>query len=290
VRPRFTDAPVLRLRGCRHPVVEQLVPHGSFVPNDVLLAELPGYDEAQLWLLTGPNMAGKSTLMRQVALAVILAQAGSFVPADEAELMPQRAVLTRIGAGDDISEGASTFLVEMRETAELLARAGPGTLVLLDEIGRGTSTGDGLAIAWAVAEALHERKALGLFATHYHELTKLDERLPRLRNAHVAVREWGQDIVFVHRLQPGPTNRSHGIAVARLAGLPAPVVTRARELLDRFEAPPVPKRQIGLFEPPPTVDPKAQALLARLLALDPDELSPRQAHALLAEWVAAARA
>jgi DNA mismatch repair protein MutS len=290
VRPRFTDAPVLRLRGCRHPVVEQLVAHGSFVPNDVLLAEQPGEHEAQLWLLTGPNMAGKSTLMRQVALAVILAQAGSFVPADDAELSPQRAVLTRIGAGDDISEGASTFLIEMRETAELLARAGPGTLVLLDEVGRGTSTGDGLAIAWAVAEALHERKALGLFATHYHELTKLDERLPRLRNAHVAVREWGQDIVFVHRLQPGPTSRSHGIAVARLAGLPAAVVARARELLDRFEMPPMPRRQIGLFEPPPEADPKAAALLARLLAVDPDELSPRQAHALLAEWVAAARA
>ena len=308
VRPRWVDEPVVRLRAARHPVVEQMLPAGSFVPNDVALTGNPEsaqadagqelVDEAQVLIVTGPNMAGKSTLMRQVALAVILAQAGSFVPAEEATLGVLDAVMTRIGAADDISEGASTFMVEMRETAELLQRSTARTLVLLDEIGRGTSTYDGLAIAWAVVEALHERRTLTLFATHYHELTALAERLPRLRNAHVAVREWGQDIVFVHRLQPGPTSRSHGIAVARLAGLPAAVVERARGLLTAFEAGQrieiaQPRRQLGLFSPaespaapPPTPavtlaapDPRWLQLARAVADLDPDDLSPRQAHA-----------
>lgn len=313
VRPVLHDAPVLELIDARHPVVEQLLPAGQFVPNDVVLAGKdapwpgnPDADPAQVLLLTGPNMAGKSTLMRQVALAVLLCQIGGFVPAASAQMGVFDAVLTRIGAGDDIAGGASTFLVEMRETAAILQRATRRSLVLLDEVGRGTSTWDGLAIAWAVAERLHDSsEALTLFATHYHELTQLAQRLPRLRNAHVAVREWEQEIVFVHRLQPGPTSRSHGIAVARLAGLPAPVVQRAQVVLEQLEraARQVQAgqdgktgRQLGLFDtqpvpaappatplpPPPAPDPRLRALVDQLRAADPDDLSPRAAHALLA--------
>lgn len=322
-QPQLHDAPLLVLTGSRHPVVEQLLPPGQFVPNDLALAGRdtvwPAHldvDPAQVLLLTGPNMAGKSTLMRQAALAVILCQIGGFVPAAAAHLGVFDAVLTRIGAGDDIAAGASTFLVEMRETASILQRATPRSLVLLDEVGRGTSTWDGLAIAWAVAERLHDSSgALTLFATHYHELTQLAQRLPRLRNAHVAVKEWGQDIVFVHRLQPGPTSRSHGIAVARLAGLPPPVVQRAQVVLEQLEKASrqvqagqdsKTVRQLGLFDDqptaaqaqpiapptpqPPPVDPRLLGLVAQLAAVDPDDLSPRAAHILLASLAEAARA
>lgn len=319
-QPRWVDAPLVWLKGSRHPVLEQTLPHGAFVPNDVVLAgdiadaQAGGaleLEAAQLLLITGPNMAGKSTLMRQVALAVILAQAGSFVPAESAVLGVLDGVLTRIGSGDDIADGASTFLVEMRETAEILQRATPRTLVVLDEIGRGTSTWDGLAIAWALIERLHDvAKPLCLCATHYHELTHLAQRLPRLKNAHVAVREWGQEVIFVHRLQPGPTSRSHGVAVARLAGLPQPVVDRAKRLLDQFEKSgkrndlmnALATRQLDLFEgsadpvasaapllPTAPVDPRLQALAERLARLEVEELSPRQALALLDELVAQAR-
>jgi DNA mismatch repair protein MutS len=317
--PRWVDEPLVWLKGSRHPVLEQTLAHGAFVPNDVVLAgdaavaaacgslEL---EAAQLLLITGPNMAGKSTLMRQVALAVILAQAGSYVPAEAAVIGVLDGVLTRIGAGDDIAEGASTFLVEMRETAEILQRATPRTLVVLDEIGRGTSTWDGLAIAWALIERLHDvAKPLCLCATHYHELTHLAQRLPRLKNAHVAVREWGQEVIFVHRLQPGPTSRSHGVAVARLAGLPQPVVDRARKLLDQFEKSgkrgdlmnALATRQLDLFDggsdaapiqtaPVETADPQLLALAQRLAGVEVDELSPRQALALIDELVAQAKA
>ena len=317
VRPVLGDHAQVRLVGSRHPVIEQTLAPGAFVPNDVWLASEPSPDRgdvAQILVVTGPNMAGKSTLMRQVALAVILAQAGGFVPAEVAELGVLDGVQTRIGASDDISQGASTFMVEMRETAAILAQSTPRTLVLLDEIGRGTSTWDGLAIAWAVLEALHDRNgSLCLFATHYHELTALAESLPRLRNAHVAVREWAGDIVFLHRLQSGPTNRSHGIAVARLAGLPPPVVERSRALLAELEraasgqsSGPLARarrRQLELFEPgppppspaspppppaspppPPALAPEVAALLAELSALDPDALTPRQALAWVARW------
>ena len=314
VRPKWVDAPIAHLKACRHPVIEQLLPAGKFVPNDVHLRGDPpaavlseDVQPAQILLLTGPNMAGKSTLMRQVALAVILAQAGSFVPAESAVMGILDGVMTRIGAGDDISEGASTFMVEMRETAQLLQQASPRTLVLLDEIGRGTSTYDGLSIAWAVMETLHDaNRSLCLFATHYHELTQLSEKLPRLRNAHIAVREWGHDIIFMHSLLPGPTNRSHGIAVARLAGLPQAVIDRARVLLEQLEhnsatllglsAKGQALRQMGLFEqaaqpvhrlPEVTINKEEMqknALFSALAQLDLDTLSPRQAHALLGEW------
>ena len=296
-RPQMTDAMTLELTASRHPVVEAMLPRGAFVPNDV---QLRG-DGNRILLLTGPNMAGKSTLMRQVALCSLLAQAGGFVPAEAAVLPVLDAVMTRIGASDDISEGASTFMVEMRETAEILQHASPRTLVLLDEVGRGTSTHDGLSIAWAVIEHLHDTVgALCLFATHYHELTALADRLQHLDNAHVTVREWGEEMVFVYRLAPGPTNRSHGIAVARLAGIGTGTIERATEVLRELElrardaAKP---RQLGLFDlppapavptpspaavpPPPDADPRATAILDKLSALDPDDLSPRQAHAAL---------
>jgi DNA mismatch repair protein MutS len=317
VRPRMTDEPLLWLRRGRHPVIEQLLPAGTFVPNDLLLAgegaATDGFAEAvseaaQLLLITGPNMAGKSTLMRQAALAVVLAQAGSFVPAEEAVMGVFDAVLTRIGAGDDITEGASTFLVEMREVAAILARATPRTLVVLDEIGRGTSTYDGLAIAWAVVEQLHDKaRSLCLCATHYHELTHLAQKLPRLRNAHVAVHEWQQEVVFVHQLQAGPTSKSHGVAVARLAGLPPQVIERARKLVEQFERShkrssaealqAAASRQLDLFDsaPPSPVagssppDPSLLALRDRLCAVDMDALTPRAAWELLDQLVQAAQ-
>ncbi len=315
VQPTLIDGPVLGLKACRHPVIEALLPPGQFVANDValagegvdpaILASLVS-DPAQLLLITGPNMAGKSTLMRQVALCTILCQAGSFVPAEQAVMGVLDAVLTRIGAGDDIAEGASTFLVEMREVADILARATPRTLVVLDEIGRGTSTWDGLAIAWSVLERMHDRsRSLCLCATHYHELTVLSNKLMRLRNVHVAVKEWGGEVVFIHQLQPGPTSRSHGVTVAKLAGLPEAVIDRARNLLDQFERnnkknqaktlTSASSRQQGLFDdlpPPPESAHREHSLVqivSRIAALDPDTLSPRQAHEILAALIDEAR-
>ncbi|MEY3013326.1 MAG: hypothetical protein RIT45_2061 [Pseudomonadota bacterium] len=292
VRPELHDAEALELVAARHPVVEQALPHGGFVANDVALDA----EGVRVLLLTGPNMAGKSTLMRQVALCCVLAQAGGFVPADAARLPILRRVLTRIGASDDLAGGASTFMVEMRETAAILRDADAGTLVLLDEVGRGTSTEDGLAIARAVVEHLHDRsRALVLFATHYHELTALEGSLEHLANAHVTVREVGDDVVFVHTLAPGPTSRSHGVSVARLAGLPSRVLQRARELLElgavRATSAAATPRQLGLFTPPaPKPDPRRAALLAELAELDVDALSPRVALERLYALRDAARA
>lgn len=316
-RPTLHDQPLVWLRGCRHPVLEILLPQGQFVANDVALVhagtQLTGLPQlevepAQLLLVTGPNMAGKSTLMRQVALCTLLAQIGSFVPAEVAHLGVCDAVLTRIGAGDDIAEGASTFMVEMRETAEILRRATAKTLVVLDEIGRGTSTWDGLAIAWGVVEHLHDRaRPLCLCATHYHELTHLAHRLAGLRNVHVAVREVGHDVVFLHRLRPGPTSRSHGVSVARLAGLPQAVVDRARKLLEQFERAgrrtpnevlqALATRQLDLFDDAPPapvteaaqVDPEFIAIADQLAGLDLDALSPRAALTLVESLTQRAR-
>jgi DNA mismatch repair protein MutS len=231
-RPRVDAGAVLELEGARHAVVERLAAAGRFVPNDVRL------DRAgeRLWLVTGPNMAGKSTLMRQVAQAVILAQMGSFVPAKRAHVGVVDRVLSRVGASDDLSRGESTFMVEMRETARILRDATPRSLVVLDEIGRGTSTFDGLSIAWAVAEHLHDVVGCrALFATHYHELTALASERPHVANVSVAAREHDGDVVFLHRLVRGPASRSYGIAVARLAGLPSRVTTRAAALLAQLE-------------------------------------------------------
>ncbi|MEO8539803.1 MAG: DNA mismatch repair protein MutS [bacterium] len=233
VRPSFGED-CLRITGGRHPVVEVAVGPGRFVPNDCALDET-----SQVVVLTGPNMSGKSTFLRQVALIALMAQAGSFVPAAEAELPLFDRIFSRIGAQDDLAAGQSTFMVEMVETAQILHHATPDSLVILDEVGRGTSTFDGMAIARAVVEFLHNRKEVAartLFATHYHELTSLADVLPRVQNMHVGVHEEGTEVVFEHRILPGPSDRSYGIHVARLAGLPGAVVTRAEHLLIELEA------------------------------------------------------
>jgi DNA mismatch repair protein MutS len=287
VRPQVDDGFALEIRDGRHPVLEAA--GTPFTPNDVTL------DPAgcQIMILTGPNMSGKSVFMRQVALLALMAQMGSFVPASEARLGLVDRILTRVGAQDNMARGQSTFLVEMVETANILHQATERSLILLDEVGRGTSTFDGLAIAWAVTEELHERGrgAKVLFATHYHELTALAERLPRVHNFHVAVREWNDEIIFLHKVRPGGTDRSYGIQVARLAGLPPAVIARAKAILGELErereqlqsavtpeAPATGPAQLGLF--PATHDP----LLRELATLDLGAMTPLQALNLLADW------
>jgi DNA mismatch repair protein MutS len=277
--PEMTDGFALEIDGGRHPVVERMMPREAFIPNDVRLDA-----ERQIMIVTGPNMAGKSTVLRQVALTVLLAQAGSFVPARAARIGVVDRLFTRVGASDDLARGQSTFLVEMSETAAILHNATRRSLVLLDEIGRGTSTYDGVAIAWAVAEYLHERIGCkAIFATHYHELTQLADRFARIVNFNVAVHEAGEEVIFLHRLRPGGADRSYGIHVGRLAGLPAEVVERARAVLRSLEAghrvatAPSPADQLGLFAAPES------PILAELKALDVDGLTPRDALARLAE-------
>ncbi len=286
VRPTFTED-VVRISAGRHPVVEAALGPGRFVPNDCTLD-----DDCQLMILTGPNMSGKSTFLRQVALIALMAQAGSFVPAEEACLPLFDRIFTRIGAQDDLAAGQSTFMVEMVETAQILHQATPRSLVILDEVGRGTSTFDGMAIARSVVEFLHNRKEVAartLFATHYHELTTLESVLPRVRNAHVAVREQGTEVVFEHRIVPGPSDRSYGIHVARLAGLPAAVVSRAEHLLVELESSGArpgmnghEPRQPALFGGPSPVE-------ETLAHLDVDGLTPIEAIQKLYELRAAAR-
>jgi DNA mismatch repair protein MutS len=230
-RPEVTDGRDLHLKGGRHPGVEAMLPAGTFVANDTDLTE-----RAPVWIVTGPNMAGKSTYLRQVALICLLAQVGSWVPAERARIGVVDRIFSRIGASDNLAEGLSTFMVEMTETASILHNATERSLVILDEIGRGTSTFDGLSIAWAVAEHLHDVPGCRtLFATHYHELTDLAAALPGVRNVNVQVREWNDEIVFLHRIVEGGADRSYGIQVARLAGLPPPVIARAREVLANLE-------------------------------------------------------
>ena len=234
VRPEMSESAVIEISDGRHPVIEQTVKEEPFVPNDIKLDDR----SQQVLIITGPNMAGKSTILRQVALSVLMAQMGSFVPASRATIGLVDRIFTRIGASDDLTKGQSTFMVEMNETANIIRHATPKSLVILDEIGRGTSTYDGLSIAWAVAEALHDRDAEGvrtLFATHYHELTELVATKPRIKNFNIAVKEWKDQIIFLRKLLPGGTSRSYGIQVARIAGLPAPLIGRAKEILDNLE-------------------------------------------------------
>ncbi len=284
VRPDVTADMTLQLEGSRHPVVERMMPREAFIPNDVRLD-----DAGRIILLTGPNMAGKSTLLRQVGLCVLLAQMGAYVPCRRAAVGVVDRLFTRVGASDNLVRGQSTFMVEMSETSAILHGATARSLVLLDEIGRGTSTYDGVAIAWAVTECLHT--AVGcktIFATHYHELTQLTEELAHARNFNVAVREVGDEIVFLHRLEPGGADRSYGIHVGRLAGLPAPVVSRAWEVLKLLEAGhhvaqqraprPPDAAQLGLFGGAP------HPLLTELDRLDLDTLSPIDALNRLAAW------
>jgi DNA mismatch repair protein MutS len=216
----------------RHPVVEGLLPPGKFVPNSISFTK----NECRTWLITGPNMGGKSTIMRQIALIVLMAQAGSFVPARSAKIPLVDAIFTRVGSSDDLAHGRSTFMVEMTEVARILNKATARSLILIDEIGRGTSTYDGLSLAWSILEFMHlNLKSKTLFATHFHELTEIEKKLPQLRNANVLVEKWKSEIVFLHRLASGICNRSYGIEVARLAGLPKEVLTRAKEIVSMLE-------------------------------------------------------
>jgi DNA mismatch repair protein MutS len=302
VRPVVDDSRDLELVGARHPVIEPLlVARGeeAFVPNDARLDP----DSRLLLVLTGPNMSGKSTYLRQVALCVLLAQMGSCVPAEAARVGVVDRVFTRVGASDRLARGESTFMVEMRETAQILAHASPKSLVILDEIGRGTSTFDGLSIAWAVAEYLLDTPGLRprtLFATHYHELTELALANPAAANAHFAAREWNDEVVFLRRLEEGGASRSYGIQVAKLAGLPDAVTARARAILANLEGGELDERgrprlaadaaasapataQLGLFTEAPR-DPHESAVLGELRALSTDDVTPREALALLARW------
>jgi DNA mismatch repair protein MutS len=299
-RPDVDDSLALAMEDARHPVVEKLAAAGKFVPNDVSLDAAPDGGESRLWIVTGPNMAGKSTFMRQVALVVILAHAGSFVPARHARIGIVDRVLTRVGASDNLSRGESTFMVEMKETANIVKRATRRSLVVLDEIGRGTSTYDGLSIAWAVAEHLHDVVGCrALFATHYHELTELAAASARAENHSVSAREHAGSIVFFHKVQKGAASRSYGVACARLAGLPENVLARAKAILEGLEksgtlpngsrAKGRKKDQLGLFSEGPfggtPVEPApvAAPALDILRALDIDRLTPLEALTTLAK-------
>ena len=283
VRPRFSDSGELRVMAGRHPVIEKLAAQDAqrFIPNDLYF-----HPETQfIAVITGPNMGGKSTYLRQAALLAILAQMGSFVPAESALMPLVDRVFTRIGAADNLARGRSTFMVEMTETAVILNSATARSLIVLDEIGRGTSTYDGLALAWAVIEHIHRHiRAKTLFATHYHELTELAGQLEGVRNLHVSVKESGDQILFLRRVEPGSADRSYGIEVARLAALPLSVIERAREILKHHESavteeltPPSAPMQIQLFEP------VNHQLAARIRALNLDNLRPIEALQLLAE-------
>jgi DNA mismatch repair protein MutS len=294
VRPHIDAGRGFVVDGGRHPVVETALTRAgtAFVANDLDLT--PPGDGAAIWLVTGPNMAGKSTFLRQNALIALLAQMGAHVPARAARIGLVSQIFSRVGAADDLARGRSTFMVEMVETAAILNQADDRAFVILDEIGRGTATWDGLSIAWAVLEHLHAaNRCRALFATHYHEMTALSAKLPGLSNATVAVREWEGDVVFLHEVRKGATDRSYGVQVARLAGLPEAVVTRAREVLARLEAGAADRPgaaalidDLPLFRvqpPAPKPAPKASEVERRLRDLHPDSLTPRDALAVLYE-------
>jgi len=306
VRPEVNDSLQIEIEDGRHPVVEQMLPTGErFIPNDVSLNP----DDDQILIITGPNMAGKSVALRQVGLIVLLAQIGAFVPAEAASIGVVDRIFTRVGASDNLAAGESTFLVEMNETANILNNATARSLILLDEVGRGTSTFDGLSIAWALVEYLHERPEVAartLFATHYHELNAMADRLERVRNYRIQVAEHDGEIIFMRKLVPGGADHSYGIEVARMAGLPSPVIQRAREILihlesqdlavhrdgaspdgdeeevdaRRADADAVPSleesrvNQMNLFAQP---DPVAEELKERLRNVDPDRMTPIEA-------------
>ena len=275
-KPEIVDQPCIEIRGGRHLVVEQVI-DTPFVANDLELDE-----GTRLLVITGPNMGGKSTYMRQAALIAILAHIGSFVPADSLRIGPLDRIFTRIGASDDIAGGRSTFMVEMTETATILNNATESSLVLMDEIGRGTSTFDGLSLAWAAAHHMAEKVgAFTLFATHYFELTALAEELPACSNVHLDATEHRNQLIFLHAVKPGPANQSYGLQVARLAGIPTQAITLARQKLQLLEQQSL-QAQGDLFaEQPPQEDPVPHVLLAEFETVDPDELSPKQALELI---------
>jgi DNA mismatch repair protein MutS len=290
IRPELADAPVFETEGARHPVVEAALRAGGhgFTANDCRL-DARGEAGPRLMLVTGPNMAGKSTFLRQNMLLAILAQAGCYVPARKLRLGLADRIFSRVGASDDLSRGRSTFMVEMIETAAILNQATPNSIVILDEVGRGTSTWDGLAIAWAAVEHLHEiNKCRALFATHYHELTGLADTLKACANASLRAQEWGGDLVFLHEVKPGPADRSYGVQVAKLAGLPSAAVRRAEAVLKRLEAKEGSTKRLEdlpLFAataPPPPPELREPSEAEKILtALDPDALTPKEALELV---------
>ncbi|MCY1292049.1 DNA mismatch repair protein MutS [compost metagenome] len=281
-RPRFVDEPCMRINQGRHPVVEQVL-DTPFVANDLALD-----DATRMLIITGPNMGGKSTYMRQTALIVLLAHIGCFVPAASCELSLVDRIFTRIGSSDDLAGGRSTFMVEMSETANILHNASASSLVLMDEVGRGTSTFDGLSLAWAAAEHLARLRAFTLFATHYFELTVLPESEPVVANVHLNATEHNERIVFLHHVLPGPASQSYGLAVAQLAGVPGGVIQRAREHLARLETTSLPheapRQNSGQPSAPMQSDLFASLphpVLDDLAKVKPDDLTPRQALELL---------
>ncbi|MCA9096606.1 MAG: DNA mismatch repair protein MutS, partial [Planctomycetaceae bacterium] len=286
-RPELLDEPVLEIVDGRHPVLDRILPAGEFVPNDIRL----GGESGLIQLITGPNMAGKSTYIRQAALLTILAQMGSFVPALSARIGVADRIFARVGASDELGRGQSTFMVEMTETARILNAATGRSLVILDEIGRGTSTYDGISLAWSVTEYLHDRIGCRtLFATHYHELTELTQTLGQARNWNVAVREEDLNVIFLHKIVEGTADKSYGIHVARLAGIPQEVVDRARTILSTLESdhmdesghtripersrskrPASREKQLSLFESPP------HPLLETIKGIDLNQMTPLKA-------------
>ncbi|MBD0319543.1 MAG: DNA mismatch repair protein MutS, partial [Gemmatimonadetes bacterium] len=277
-RPEVGTGYALEIRGGRHPVVETMMPAYRYIPNDVVLDE-----DSRVVILTGPNMGGKSTLLRQVGLIQLLAQVGAFVPAELARVSICDRIFTRVGASDNLVRGQSTFMVEASECATILNGGTRRSLVLMDEVGRGTATWDGVSLAWAITEHLHGQVgAKTIFATHYHELTQLADLLPGVANFSVAAREHGDRIVFLHQLVPGKADRSYGIEVARLAGMPAPVLARAREILHTLEGSRTAEsRAIEHLEP--TAAPADSAVADRIRALDLDRVAPIDALVLLTE-------
>ncbi|MFN3698679.1 MAG: DNA mismatch repair protein MutS [Dictyoglomus sp.] len=282
VCPQVTNDYDIIIREGRHPVIERMLPPGTFVPNDAYLNK-----DKFINLITGPNMAGKSTYIRQIALIIILAQMGSFIPAKEAKIGVVDRIFTRIGAWDDISSGESTFLVEMKEVGNILSHATERSLIILDEVGRGTSTYDGISIAWAIVEYIHNKiKAKTLFATHYHELTELEKELRHLKNLSVSVQEKGKEIIFLHKIVERPADKSYGIYVAQLADLPKEVIERAEKILLGLEkGREIPKKeviQLPLFSE--FVDSKLEKLKSEILSLNTNELTPIQALLKIHEW------
>jgi DNA mismatch repair protein MutS len=301
-RPAIDTSLTFAIEGGRHPVVEQALSE-PFIANDCDLSPPDKDGAGRIWLLTGPNMAGKSTFLRQNALIAVLAQMGGFVPAKTARIGIVDRLFSRVGAADDLARGRSTFMVEMVETAAILNQASERSLVILDEIGRGTATFDGLSIAWASVEHLHEvNRCRALFATHFHEMTALAAKLSRIKNATMRVKEWRGDVVFLHEVVAGAADRSYGIQVAKLAGLPASVIERAKVVLAQLEAEDRGKplrgfEDLPLFqqrpEAPEAMPDPLQAVIEALAALHPDEMSPREAmdalYALKAKLAASSK-